>query len=521
MPTQNSSNFSTAATGQVLASAGANVAPAFSSTPSVTSITISDAPTVGTDGANKQYVDTLAAGFTFKTACFAATTANLSATYDNGASGVGATLTNNAAQAAFAVDGTSPSVNARILVKNQTSTFENGIYTLTTVGSGATDWVLTRATDYDATSEIVPGSFVIVENGTVNATTAWIETATVTTIGTDPILFSPFGVPSSGVSSLSDTAGTHVSPLNGNIQLEGVAGAGVGILSGVNTLDFSLLSPFEGDFSFTQSAASSNSVRKVSVINDDVDNAGSHAQFIAQTGGTDSGDPMSIWTVDGGTSWGAGLDRSASSAWVLARSTSLGTNNALSVSTSNALTLNSAFTFPTTDGTSGQVLTTNGAGTVSWQTNTNSTIGFSAYLNTTVSNATGDGTPYTIICDVTQFNIGSGYNTTTGEFTAPVSGRYYFESTIHLVNIESGHTDGSGYFGLPGGMFDDVWTLNVSAVAQGGNDVAFSGGLFFELTVGQVVTVVVNVSSGNKVVGIEGLNAGTTFRTTFSGFLVA
>lgn len=140
-----------------------------------------------------EQLQTVAAGFTVVLACQAATTANLNSVYANGAAGVGATLTNAGAMAAFAVDGYSASLNDRILVKDQTNTFENGIYTVTTVGSGAANWVLTRATDYDeAPSEIKPGTLVAINNGTVNATTSWLETATVATVGTDPILFSQF-----------------------------------------------------------------------------------------------------------------------------------------------------------------------------------------------------------------------------------------------------------------------------------------------------------------------------------------
>lgn len=150
-------------------------------------------PTNPLGAATKQYVDAISAGFTVKTPCTAGTISNLTATYSNGAAGVGATLTNSGAQAAFSTDGVTPAINSRVLVRSQSTTFQNGIYQLSTVGSGSTNWVLTRTTDYDQAAEILPGTFVIVEQGTTLANTGWIETATVTTIGTDPILFSQFG----------------------------------------------------------------------------------------------------------------------------------------------------------------------------------------------------------------------------------------------------------------------------------------------------------------------------------------
>jgi len=149
-------------------------------------------PTVSTDAATKQYVDDVAQGLNIHQASYAATTANLNATYSNGTSGVGATLTNAGTQAAFTTDGLTPSVNNRILVKNQTTTSQNGIYTLTTVGSGSTNWVLTRATDFDTAVEIAGGDFTFVDNGTLYANTGWVCVDEVTTVGTDPIVFQQF-----------------------------------------------------------------------------------------------------------------------------------------------------------------------------------------------------------------------------------------------------------------------------------------------------------------------------------------
>jgi hypothetical protein len=149
-------------------------------------------PTLSTDAATKGYVDGVAEGLHIHAASYAATTANLNATYSNGTAGVGATLTNAGTQAAFATDGVSPSINARILVKNQTTTSQNGIYTLTTVGTVSTNWVLTRATDFDTAAEISGGDFTFVDAGSTLANTGWVSVDEVTTVGTDPIVFQQF-----------------------------------------------------------------------------------------------------------------------------------------------------------------------------------------------------------------------------------------------------------------------------------------------------------------------------------------
>lgn len=165
----------------------------FSSTSmSCTDITILDAPVDPTDGANKAYVDTIGSGFNFHNSCYSGSTTNLNAIYNNGAAGVGATLTNNGALAAFSIDGVSPPINSRILVEDQTSELENGIYDLTVVGDGATAWVLTRSTDYDTPAEVQQGDIVAVEFGTVNSDTLWLQTEVIANIGVDSIKFVEF-----------------------------------------------------------------------------------------------------------------------------------------------------------------------------------------------------------------------------------------------------------------------------------------------------------------------------------------
>jgi len=149
-------------------------------------------PTLAQDAATKKYVDDVAQGLNIHAASYAATTANLNATYSNGTSGVGATLTNAGTNAAFSVDGVSPALNARILVKNQTAQAQNGIYVLTTVGDGSTPWVLTRATDFDTAVEIAGGDFTFVDAGSTLANTGWVNVDEVTTVGTDPIVFQQF-----------------------------------------------------------------------------------------------------------------------------------------------------------------------------------------------------------------------------------------------------------------------------------------------------------------------------------------
>jgi len=148
-------------------------------------------PTTSLQVTTKQYVDnaiTTVANTTYHTAVNAATTTNLNATYNNGTAGVGATLTNAGSLAAFAVDGYSASLNDRILVKDMTTGAYNGIYTVTTVGSGSVAWVLTRASDFNTVGTgpnyIETGAAVYVSSGSANAASSFVMTTTGTiTVG--------------------------------------------------------------------------------------------------------------------------------------------------------------------------------------------------------------------------------------------------------------------------------------------------------------------------------------------------
>jgi hypothetical protein len=205
MSTQNAN--SVAITGGTIAGATINNTPIGGSSAAagtftsvaMTSGTIVNAPVNDTDIVNKLYADALVSGINFHAACNYATTVDLgTVTYNNGSSGVGATLTKTSPFATFAVDGGSPTVGQRILVKNESNGAYNGIYTVTNVGSGSTGWVLTRATDYDTSgsgaNEIDQGDYVLVLSGTTNANTSWVQqTALPITVGTTALVWTQFG----------------------------------------------------------------------------------------------------------------------------------------------------------------------------------------------------------------------------------------------------------------------------------------------------------------------------------------
>jgi hypothetical protein len=158
----------------------------------LTSVTVTQDPVSALQLATKQYVDNVAQGLDAKASVRNASTVAFTATYNNGTAGVGATLTNAGSLAAFAADGVTNSVGDRVLIKNQAAPAQNGIYTVTTAGSGSVAWVLTRATDMDTWAE-VPNSFVFVEDGSTLADTGWVCTSNAGgTMGTTAITWVQF-----------------------------------------------------------------------------------------------------------------------------------------------------------------------------------------------------------------------------------------------------------------------------------------------------------------------------------------
>jgi len=150
-------------------------------------IAVTADPSNALDVATKQYVDAAVSNLHVHQAVAVATTAALSGTvtYNNGSSGIGATLT--LGTALTTLDGYTLVNGDRVLIKNQANAAHNGVYNWATGGT-----VLTRSTTSDETVELNGGDFFFVVNGTVNGDTGWVVTSSVTTMGTSDINFTQF-----------------------------------------------------------------------------------------------------------------------------------------------------------------------------------------------------------------------------------------------------------------------------------------------------------------------------------------
>lgn len=187
-----------------LSAVGAPTANVSMATYKITSL---GTPTDSADAATKGYVDSVAEGLHIHESVVAATTTNvaLSTALENG----------------DVLDGITLATGNRILVKNQTTTSENGIYVVQASGQP------TRATDFDTATEVDSGDFVFVYSGTVNAGTGWVQTNRPATIGTDAIVFTQF----SGAGTYIGGAGLTLDGTTFNV------GAGTGIQVNADTIE--------------------------------------------------------------------------------------------------------------------------------------------------------------------------------------------------------------------------------------------------------------------------------------------
>jgi len=204
-----------------------------SSTITATQVTITGTPSNATDAVTKSYADNISAGLNAHDSVLAGTTGNLSATYTagttgaDGGTGVGAFL-QATANGALVVDGvttaSSPAIaiGERILVKDQTSASQNGIYTVTVVGSSTAPWKMTRATDYDNSiaGEVFSGDITFVVSGATQANLGYVMNSRGTAV-----------TPANGIKIGTDTISW--TQFSGAAQVV----AGAGLTKSANTLD--------------------------------------------------------------------------------------------------------------------------------------------------------------------------------------------------------------------------------------------------------------------------------------------
>jgi trimeric autotransporter adhesin len=233
----------------------------------LTSVAVTQDPTSALELATKQYVDAVAEGLHIHQSCAAATTGTLASitggtvTYANGTAGVGATLTLSVALTVL--DGYTLLNGDRVLVKNEATQANNGIYTWATGGT-----VLTRATDFDTAAEMASGDFTFITNGTLYANTGWVQTDPVTVVGTSPVTWVQF----SGAGTY--TAGTGLTLTGSQFSLTAPV---TGALGGTGQISYAT-----GDMLYA-SASTTLSKLTIGATNYVLTSSGTVPQYVAQS----------------------------------------------------------------------------------------------------------------------------------------------------------------------------------------------------------------------------------------------
>ena len=164
------------------------------------------APVGANDAVTKSYADALVNGLDIKESCRVATTTNISL---NGSG-------------SLTIDGVTLSSGDRLLLKNQTTASQNGIYTFNVEN---TSWFLSRTTDANGNDEVTPGCFTFIEEGSTQADSGYVLTTDGSiTLGTTSLTFTQF----SGAGMV--VAGNGLTKTGNTLAV----GAGTGITVGAN-----------------------------------------------------------------------------------------------------------------------------------------------------------------------------------------------------------------------------------------------------------------------------------------------
>jgi hypothetical protein len=407
-------------------------------TMNATSGNITSAPTTTNSIVNKAYADAVATGLTFHANCNLATTTALpTCTYNNGTSGVGATLTATA-NGLLTVDSVSVVAGYRILVKNQASPVQNGIYTVTQIGSGSLPFILTRATDYDTPGttyqSVDAGDFTLILAGTTNAGTSWVQTVLPPiTIGSTGLNFVQFGsgtvlysastglnlsgtnqfsIANTGVSSATYGSASAVPQIGVNAQGQITSASNTNIAISGSQVTSGAVAIAQGGTGQTAQAAGFNALSPITAVGDLIVGTGTNTAGKLAIGSTNQ-----VLTVQGGTAtWatpsgattpgGNNTQFQYNKGGILGGLPNLTTdgtntqlNNTSALRFSNATTnyvgfkapasmsANTTWTLPGTDGSPGQVMVTNGSGVLTWATPTLTPVAPTNYALPVVSGA--------------------------------------------------------------------------------------------------------------------------------------
>ena len=518
----------------------------------LTSGTITAAPTNATDIVNKEYADSIASGLNYhQPVNYASTAALATYVYNNGASGVGATIT-AVANGALSLGGGSPTATQRVLVKDEIggNAPYNGIYVVTQAGTSILPFILTRATDYDTsgtgTNEIDAGDYVLVISGTL-ASTAWVQqTPLPVTVGTTALTFLQFNAP---ITYYAGT-GLNLSPATTfNISTTGVSATTYGSASAVPVI------AVNAQGQITSAATTTIAITGSQVSGAISGQAGSVANSLTAgtylTGTAFNGSAAQTWTVDATSANTASkvVARDVSGNFAAGTITATLSGAATSATTATNLAGGAANQIPyqTAAGTTSFITAASGTNTVlnfngsafTWAAGTISGIPLGSNLNSLTAGTYLTGTAYngsaaqTFAVDATSANTASKVvardasgNFSAGTITAALSGNATTATTAN--NVSGTVATANGGTGLTsftsGGV---VYASSTSALATGsaltfdGTTLtstqvsAFSSNAIFNQTASSGGVAAIKVQSNTA--SIDLMSGGVTYATNYMG----
>lgn len=131
-----------------------------------------------------------------------------------------------------------------------------------------------------------------------------------------------------------------------------------------------------------------------------------------------------------------------------------------------------------------------------------------AYVNASTTNQTGNGANYTVIFNSEVYDLAGNYNTGTGTFTAPITGRYKYDAKVIANGLTASHTAVQFSIVATSRTVDGA-RFNIGAIRDAGNNCTVQNNGYIDMTANDTFTVVLNVSGGTQVVGAVGGAAST------------
>lgn len=215
--------------------------------------------------------------------------------------------------------------------------------------------------------------------------------------------------------------------------------------------------------------------------------ASSAANCLCTVGGGTASDPTYQSVISGVTSWTWGCDNSDSDTWCLAASTALGTTNVMHSTT---------------------------AGEINYPLQPC----FLAYVSPTTTNQSGDGTVVTVVYNNEVFDQNADFDSTTGIFTSPVTGRYLLTNCTNLLNLNVAHNDYLFQLNCSNRNMRSI-QLNPGPVLNSSNlSLNFTSCTYMDMDAADTAATVWAVNGSTKTVGLSGST--TILLNSFSGSLI-